>query len=206
MCDVHETPSFSTNSKVGPFLYTHPSTSMYIILPYKLHVNLAVILSIAYDTVSMVTTSLLPRPERGRRKGPGFHCLHMHLVVVEFRPYHGPSTYVITLMTLKRILNMTWLVHRIILVVLNTAYVMRHCALSNALLQLGTPEVILKTEQWSAVVKFGCGHLQTGFEKYLCFSNLLFFWYVVCRGCVLLEVVWFWLFRHHAASYWWWMR
>ena len=68
MCDVHETPSFSTNSKVGPFLITHHSTSMYIILSYKLHVNLAVILSIAYDTVSMVTTNLVPRPERGRRK------------------------------------------------------------------------------------------------------------------------------------------
>jgi len=76
---------------------------MYTILPYdKLHVD--VVLSIVYHTVSMVTTSLVPRPERGRRKGPGFHSLHMFLIAVEFHPYRRSSIYVFTLMTLKQIL------------------------------------------------------------------------------------------------------
>ena len=47
-------------------------------------------------------------------------------------------------------------------------------ALANALLQLGTPEVILKLEQRSAIVKFTCGHLPTGFEKYIFFQMLVF--------------------------------
>lgn len=45
----------------------------------------------------------------------------------------------------------------------NIAYVMRDldCAFSNALLRLGTPEMILKPEQQSVVVKFVCGCLLT---------------------------------------------
>ena len=27
------------------------------------------------------TTSLAPRPDSRRRKGPGFHCLRMHLII-----------------------------------------------------------------------------------------------------------------------------
>ena len=30
---------------------------------------------------SMATPSLVPRPEKGRRKGPGFHCLRMRLII-----------------------------------------------------------------------------------------------------------------------------
>ena len=62
------------------------------------------------------------------------------------------------------------------IVVLNIAYIMRalDCALSNALLWLGTPEVILKLEQRSAIVKFAYGHLPTGFAKYVCFQMLVF--------------------------------
>ena len=30
--------------------------------------------------LNWVNLSLVPRPERGRRKRPGFHCLHMRLI------------------------------------------------------------------------------------------------------------------------------
>jgi len=28
-----------------------------------------------------LSSSLVPRPDKGRRKGPGFHCLRMHLII-----------------------------------------------------------------------------------------------------------------------------
>ena len=57
---------------------------------------------------SIVQTSLVPRPEKGRRKGPGFHCLRMRLIAVEFHQHHGRSIHVSTLVTSKRIPNVTW--------------------------------------------------------------------------------------------------
>ena len=58
----------------------------------------------------------------------------------------------------------------------NTAYFTRDLdrALLNALKWLDTPEVMFKPEQRSAVAKFACGRLPTGFGKYLCFQMLLF--------------------------------
>jgi len=33
------------------------------------------------DTFCIGRPSLVPRPEKGRRKGPGFHCLRMRLII-----------------------------------------------------------------------------------------------------------------------------
>ena len=38
--------------------------------------------------VTISTSSLVPRPERGRRKGPGFHCLRMRLHVIILPDIH----------------------------------------------------------------------------------------------------------------------
>jgi len=57
---------------------------------------------------SSIWVSLVPRPEKGRRKGPGFHCLRMRLIVVEFHRHCGRSIHVRTLVTSKRIPNVTW--------------------------------------------------------------------------------------------------
>ena len=45
--------------------------------------------------------SLVPRPEKGRRKGPGFHCLRMRLIAVEFHRHRGRSIYVRTACDVK---------------------------------------------------------------------------------------------------------
>jgi len=55
--------------------------------------------------------SLVPRPEKGRRKGPGFHCLRMRLIAVEFHWHRRHSIHVRTLVTSKQIPNVTWSVH-----------------------------------------------------------------------------------------------
>ena len=39
-------------------------------------------------------SSLAPRPEKGRRKGPGFHCLRMRLIAVDFHRHRGRSIHV----------------------------------------------------------------------------------------------------------------
>ena len=72
-----------------------------------------------------------------RRKGPGFHCLHMRLIAVEFHPHHRPSINICTLMMSKPILNVMWTVC-LHIIVPNVAYIMRNldCALWNALLLL----------------------------------------------------------------------
>lgn len=57
-------------------------------------------------------------------------------------------------------------------------------ALSNTLQRLGLPEVILKPEQRSVIVKFVCVCLPTRFWKSLSFQMLLFV-LIVCWGeCV----------------------
>ena len=58
--------------------------------------------------VSVLRFSLVPRPEEGRRKGPGFNCLRMRLIAVEFHRHRGRSIHVRTLVTSKRIPNVTW--------------------------------------------------------------------------------------------------
>jgi len=47
-------------------------------------------------------------------------------------------------------------------------------ALWNALQWQSTPEVILKPDQRSVIVKFVCGHIPTRFVKSICFQMLLF--------------------------------
>jgi len=59
--------------------------------------------------------------------------------------------------------------------------------LSNALQWVGTPEVILKLEQQSVIVKFACGFLQNGFGKSLLLPDLLVL--IVCRESMLLVSV-----------------
>jgi len=54
------------------------------------------------------------------------------------------------------------------------------CSLSNTFLWLGTPEVILKWEQWYAVVKFVCGRLLMGLRS--TFASRCFFFLIVCHG------------------------
>ena len=44
----------------------------------------------------MSLASLVPRPEKGRRKGPGFHCLRMRLITVEFHRHRGRLIHVRT--------------------------------------------------------------------------------------------------------------
>jgi len=58
-------------------------------------------------------------------------------------------------------------------------------SLLDALQQAGTPEVILKREQRSAIVKLVYGLLPTGFGKSAYFQMLLLY-----RGSVLLVAVW----------------
>jgi len=45
----------------------------------------------------MSQVSLVPRLEKGRRKGPGFHCLRMRLIAVEFHRHCGRLIHVRTL-------------------------------------------------------------------------------------------------------------
>ena len=71
--------------------------------------------------------------------------------------------------------------------------------LSNALQCVGTPEVILKLEQRSVIVKFVCGFLRNGFGKSLLLPDLLVL--IVCRESMLLVLVWLWLFCRHFAGF-----
>ena len=52
-----------------------------------------------------------PELREGGEKGPSFHCLRMHLIVVEFHWHHGPSIYVCILVMSKWTLNITWSTH-----------------------------------------------------------------------------------------------
>jgi len=94
-------------------------------------------------------TSLVPRPEKGRRNGPGFHCLRMRLIAVEFHGHRGRSIHVRTLVTSKRIPIVTWSVQ--VIVVMACVSTDLNCALSYALQRLGTPNLILKSEQRSVI-------------------------------------------------------
>ena len=47
------------------------------IQPHCMHNNYI----IPRQNVSTVVSSLVPRPETARRKGPGFHCLRMRLII-----------------------------------------------------------------------------------------------------------------------------
>ena len=55
----------------------------------------------------------------------------------------------------------------IYIIIANVVWVMRalDCSSSNALQRLGTPEVTLKPEKRSAIVKFACSCLPIGFGK-----------------------------------------
>ena len=133
-------------------------------------------------------SSLVPMPERGRRKRVWFP-LFVHVLnrggipptpqtIGHSRRQNGYSMlcglYTYTSMIIPNIANvigdLDW-------------------SLSNALQQLGTPEVILKPEQQSAIVKFACGYLLTCFGKYLCFQMLPFV-LIVCwrRARILLPL------------------
>ena len=136
---------------------------------------------------------------------PGhFHCLHMHFIMVEFHQHHGPSIYVRTpVMSNATQCYMVCIHLHMYIIVAN--HIIDH-ALLNALQWQSTPEVILKPDQRSVIVKFVYGHLPTRFVKSICFQMLLFA-LIVCQGSVLLVVVWLWPFCHHfAASYSWWTR
>ena len=50
-------------------------------------------------------SSFVPRPERGRKKGPDFLCLCMCLITVEFHQHLRPFIYICTLKMSKQILN-----------------------------------------------------------------------------------------------------
>ena len=112
----------------------------------------------------------------------------MHLIAVEFHRHCGPLIYVCALMTKKQILNITWslLLHMYHSNEYSIRYYLRDLddALLNALLWLGTPEVILKPEQWSVIVKFACGRL----VDWVWEVPLLLFVLIVCQGSILLVV------------------
>jgi len=119
----------------------------------------------------------------------------MHLIVVEFHRHHRPSIYNCDVkMDTQRYMS----IHTI---VANIARVLDH-ALSNVLQQPGTPEVILKPEWQSVIVKFAFGPPPDWlWGKYIYFQMLVFA-LIVCQGSALLVVVWLWLFHCHlAASY-----
>ena len=59
-------------------------------------------------TMNSTRTSLVPMPEKGRGKGPGFHCLRMCLIAVEFHRHRERLIHVRTRVTSKRIPNVTW--------------------------------------------------------------------------------------------------
>ena len=86
----------------------------------------------------------------------------------------------------QTVLNVTWSVYTYTCIIV-TNHIIDH-ALLNALQWQSTPEVILKPDQRSVIVKFECGHLPTRFVKSICFQMLLFA-LIVCQRSVLLVVV-----------------
>ena len=92
-------------------------------------------------------------------KGPGFQCLHMRLIAVEFHRHCGPSMYVCTIMMSKQMRNITWSTH--LPMYHSSKYSMRDLdhAFLIALQWLTIPEVILILEPQPVIVKFACSHL-----------------------------------------------
>ena len=110
----------------------------------------------------------------------------MPFIMVEFHQHHGPSIYVRTpVMSNGTQCYMVCIHLHMYIIVAN--HIIDH-ALLNALQWQSTPEVILKPDQRSVIVKFECGHLPTRFVKSICFQMLLFA-LIVCQRSVLLVVV-----------------
>ena len=125
----------------------------------------------------MSSSSLVPRPEKGRRKRAWFPLFAHAFNRGEFHRHRGCSIHVRTLVTSKRIPNVTWFVFIVV-----SEYGVRFyidCALSYALQRIGTPKLILKPEQRSVIESICNGKdtfvgLPTGFGKLICYQTLPF--------------------------------